>query len=111
MTFGERIISLRKEKKWSQDDLGKKVGTSGPIIGRYERDEVRPSIEVAKKLADELDVTIDYLLGGSRQIFDKELIKKIENIEKLSEEDKKQIYYVIDMALNYHNTKQLFTGK
>jgi transcriptional regulator with XRE-family HTH domain len=109
MTFGERIISLRKNKKWSQDDLGKKVGTSAPIIGRYERNEVRPSIEVAKKLADALDVTIDYLIGGSNKIFDKELLKKIEHIESLSEEDKKQVYYVIDMALNYHKTKEIFT--
>jgi transcriptional regulator with XRE-family HTH domain len=40
MTFGEYIISLRKKKGISQADLGKAIGTSGDIIGRYERDEV-----------------------------------------------------------------------
>ena len=111
MTFGERIVSLRKTKKWSQDELAKKVGTSAPIIGRYERNEIKPSIEVAKKLADELGVTIDYLIGGSNTIFDKDLLKKIEDIENLSKEDKQQVYYVIDMALSYHKTKQTFAGK
>ena len=111
MTFGERIVSLRKKQKWSQDELAKKVGTSAPIIGRYERNEIKPSIEVAKKLADELGVTIDYLIGGSNKIFDKDLLKKIEDIESLSEEDRQQIYYVLDMALSYHKTKQTFTAK
>lgn len=111
MTFGERIISLRKKLKWSQSDLAKKVGTSAPIIGRYERNEIKPSIEVAKKIADELGVTIDYLIGGSDQIFDKKLLKKIQDIESLSEEDKKQVYELIDMALGYHKTKQTFSDK
>lgn len=111
MTFGERIVSLRKTKKWSQDELAKKVGTSAPIIGRYERNEIKPSIEVAKKLSDKLGVTIDYLIGGSNKIFDKDLLKKIEDIESLSEEDRQQVYYVLDMALSYHKTKQAFAGK
>lgn len=63
MTFGQRMIELRKAKKLSQGDLGKKVGTWGDIIGRYERDEVTPSVEVASKLADGLDVSLDYLSG------------------------------------------------
>ncbi len=66
---------------------------------------------MAKKLADELGVTIDYLIGGTIQIFDKELVKKIEEIESLSEEDKKKVYELIDMALGYHKTKQTFSGK
>lgn len=111
MTFGERIIALRKKKKWSQDGLAKKIGTSAPIIGRYERNQIKPSIEVAKKLAEELGVTIDYLIGGSDKIFDKDLLKKIQDIENLSEEDKKQVYNVLDMAIGYHKTKQAFTGK
>ncbi len=56
MTLGQRLITLRKAKKLSQGDLGKKVETSGDIIGRYEMDEVIPSVEVASKLADVLDV-------------------------------------------------------
>ena len=111
MTFGERILSLRKKLKWSQGELAKKIGTSAPIVGRYERDEIKPSIEVAKKLADQLDVTIDYLVGGAGNvILDKNLLKKMQDIELLKEEDKKQVYYLIDMALSYHKTKQAFAS-
>ncbi|WP_394369189.1 helix-turn-helix domain-containing protein [Fulvivirga marina] len=34
----------------SQGELAKMLNTSTSVIGRYERDEMTPSIEVAKKL-------------------------------------------------------------
>lgn len=63
MALGQNITVIRKKLKLSQSDLGKAVGTSGDIIGRYERDEVKPSIEVAIKIADALQVSLDYLVG------------------------------------------------
>jgi transcriptional regulator with XRE-family HTH domain len=109
MTFGERIIMLRKQLKLSQDDLAKKIGTSAPIIGRYERNEIKPSIEVAAKIAEELAVTVDYLLGNSDNlIMDKKLVKRIEDIEALPVEEKDKVYYFIDMALSHHKAKKAF---
>ncbi|WP_408733613.1 helix-turn-helix domain-containing protein [Neptunitalea lumnitzerae] len=32
---------------------------------RYERLEVKPSIEIARKIADALDVSLDYLVGNT----------------------------------------------
>mgnify|MGYP000096835066 CR=1 FL=1 len=109
MTFGERILSLRKKNKWSQDELAKKIGTSAPIIGRYERNEIKPSIDTAKNIADALEVTIDYLIGGSdTMVMDKDLIQKIEDILKMKDEDRNQVFYLLDMAISYHKTKQAF---
>jgi transcriptional regulator with XRE-family HTH domain len=97
MTFGERITMLRKQFKWSQEDLAKKVGTSAPIIGRYERDEIKPSIEVAKKIADALDTTVDYLLGGSAKFNpDKKTLKRLEELELLEDDKKKMVLDLID---------------
>ncbi|WP_126249189.1 helix-turn-helix domain-containing protein [Chitinophaga rhizosphaerae] len=77
MTFGERIALQRKQLKLSQDDLAKNVGTSAPISGRYERGEIKPSIEMAKKIADELEVTVDYLIGGTaNMVLDKNSSKE-----------------------------------
>jgi ribosome-binding protein aMBF1 (putative translation factor) len=44
MTIGEHIMLLRKQKGFSQAALGKEIGTSGDIIGRYERNIMTPSI-------------------------------------------------------------------
>ncbi len=110
MTFGERIALQRKQLKLSQDDLAKKVGTSAPIIGRYERGEIKPSIEMAKKIADELEVTVDYLIGGTaNMVLDKKLLKRMEDIEALPPEEKEKVYYFIDMAITYNKTKKAYS--
>lgn len=51
METGNIIITLRKEKGWSQGDLAKQSGVSREMIGKYERGEAVPSIEAAKKIA------------------------------------------------------------
>lgn len=43
----------------SQDELGKLVEVHGAVIGRYERDEVKPSIEMATELGEALQVSLD----------------------------------------------------
>ncbi|WP_025744104.1 helix-turn-helix domain-containing protein [Aquimarina pacifica] len=106
MTFGERISSIRKRLKWSQDELAKKVGTSGPIIGRYERNEIKPAIDTAKSIADALGVTIDFLMGDDDMVIDKKLFQKIKDIESFTEEEKTKIYDLLDMAVGYHKAKK-----
>ena len=100
MTFGERVLALRKKNKWSQGDLAKKVGTSAPIIGRYERNEIKPSIETAKNIADALGVTIDYLIGGSdTMVMDKSLLKRMKDIQRLKEDEKSHVFALLDAFL------------
>ncbi len=99
MSFGEHITKLRKRKGFSQAELGKAVGTSGDIIGKYERDEVKPSIEVVIKIADVLEVSIDFLVGKSAVELDKPLIKRLQDIQKLSDKDKDYLFFIMDAIL------------
>ena len=108
MTLGQRITDLRKKNKMSQSDLGKRVGTSGDIIGRYERDEVKPSIEVASKIADELNVSLDYMMGKTEFELDKTIIKRVVEIQGLPDEDKSHILYTLDGLLQNVRTKLAF---
>jgi transcriptional regulator with XRE-family HTH domain len=98
-TFGKRLTAMRKEKGLSQDALAQQVGTMGVVLGRYERDEVKPSIEVAAKLSEALGVSLDYLVGNSDVRLDKELIKRITEIQQLSDEDRNGIFYALDGLL------------
>ena len=97
MTFGQKLTFCRKEKKLSQADLGKLSAINGDIIGKYERDEMKPSIETAKKLADGLEVSLDDLVGyGDLRILDKKTLQRLEDIDKLPEVDKQNIFYTLD---------------
>lgn len=96
MDLGSRITELRKIKNWSQSQLAKNIAVSREIVGRYERNDAIPSIEVAKRLADALDVSLDYLVGNAEQKMDKTTRKKIQEINKLNDDDKKMVFTFLD---------------
>jgi len=108
MTLGQHIAVLRKGKDFSQNELGKKVGTSGDIIGRYERDEVKPSIEVIIKIADALEVSIDYLVGKTDFELDKDTLRRIQDVSTLPAEEKKQVFMVIDALIRDFKTRKAY---
>lgn len=109
MTLGQHITALRKKKGFSQGELGKAVGTSGDIIGRYERDEVKPSIEVVVKIADALEVSLDYLVGKTALELDRATVKRIEEVSALPADAKKQIFMVVDALIRDFKTRQAYS--
>lgn len=107
MTFGEHITTLRKRKGLSQSELGKQADTSGDIIGKYERNEVKPSIEVASKIADILEVSLDFLLGKTSVEVDKATLKRLQDIDGLPEDDRQHIFYTLDNLVKAAKLKAL----
>jgi len=110
MTIGEHIALIRKRKGISQSALGKQAGTSGDIIGRYERGVMTPSIDVIIKIADTLEVSIDYLVGKTDLELDKETLSRLNDIAKLPEENKRFVFNMLDMALRDFKAKQAYSS-
>jgi transcriptional regulator with XRE-family HTH domain len=109
MTIGEHILILRKKLNLSQAALGKKVDTSGDIIGRYERDIMMPSIEVIMKIADALNVSIDFLVGKTTLELDTDTLKRVEEVSKLNNEEKDKIFMVIDALIRDFKAKRAYS--
>ena len=108
MTIGEHITLLRKKKNWSQTDLSKAINASREAIGKYERNEATPSVEVAKKIADSLEVSLDFLVDDkAATAFNKQTIKRLQDIELLPNEDKDHIFYMIDNLIKAAKLKTL----
>ena len=80
----------------SQDEVGKLVWVHGAVIGRYERDEVKPSIEMATQLAEALEVSLDYLVGATDILLEKSIVNRILDIQKLKENDKQHVFALLD---------------
>lgn len=87
--------------------MGKKIGTSGDIIGRYERDEVKPSIEVAAKIADVLEVSLDFLIGKTTVEVDNQLLKRVLEVQQMDSEDKDHILYTLDALIKSVKLKSI----
>lgn len=108
MAFADRLAFARKQKKIKQSDLGKTIGTSGDIIGKYERGENVPSIDVATKIADALGVTLDYLVkDGQYEQIDNDTLKKLKAIQELDSDTKNHIFATIDAFIKAAKIKNI----
>ena len=111
MSFGKKIIETRKEKNMSQEDLAKALDATPTTIGRYERDEVKPSIEMAARIANALGVSLDFLVGNSQNIIkDKSMLKRFNEILSISQKDKEHILFTLDSMLRDAKTRQAYAS-
>ena len=82
MLVGERLRTLREEKKLSQGDIQKRTGFVRPYISRVENGHVVPSIETLEKFARALEVPMYQLF------YDGEEPPKLPNLPKRKSCDK-----------------------
>jgi len=96
MDLHSRITELRKQKGWSQSELAKQIQVSREIVGRYERGDAVPSIDIAKRMADAFEVSLDYLVGATEKQLNKDMVKRIEDVDKMKPDDKKMVFAFLD---------------
>ena len=94
------MMLIRKKKKLSQASLGKMIGTSGDVVGRYERDEIKPPIEMATRIADALEISLDYLAGKSDLYLDNNMIKQIQLVSKLPDKEKEYVFVFLNSFID-----------
>ena len=106
--FGKKLAECRKAKKLSQSELARLLNTNHSIIGKYERDEVKPSIDVVKKLADTLDTTVAFLLGETEDmelLKNPDMLKRLNDINNLPQKDREGILFALDGLLRDAKTR------
>jgi transcriptional regulator with XRE-family HTH domain len=108
MSTGKIISDAREQKGWSQTDLADKSGVSRVMIGKYERGEAVPSIEAAKKIADALAVSLDYLVGeGINSKFDRKTVARLQDLENLTPDDKAHVFALMDAFIENKKVKSI----
>ena len=110
LPFGVRLALTRRQREMTQATLGEKAGTSGDIVGKYERGEMRPSIDVAARLAEALSVSLDFLAGLSKVSGDgdPEAVRRLREIAALDEEAKDRVNMVIDALLRDFQARSIY---
>ena len=61
--FGEILADLRRDKGLQQKELGKELHIAGSTISSYESGINLPNADRIIQIANDFDVTTDYLLG------------------------------------------------
>ena len=114
ISFGKKVAVLRKEKKMSQTDLAGKLNTSVSVISRYERDEMAPGIEAAKKLAVLLGSTVGYLLGETEDdnlLKDPQMLKRLQELQGFSDQEREQVYFTLDAVIREIRNRKAYATK
>lgn len=97
----------------TQGQLGTAIGTNGNMVGKYERDEMKPSIEAAAKIADVLGSSLDYLIRGlgpaqsGDESLQSELSVHFAKLQKLPLGDQNHIIAVIDAFMAKSKIKSI----
>jgi transcriptional regulator with XRE-family HTH domain len=68
MSIGDRIKAKRLGLKLTQQDLSKELHITPQHISAIEQNKRLPSLPMLERLAEELGVTIDYLVTGKESV-------------------------------------------
>ena len=112
-SFGKKLKACRETKKISQNELAKLIEAHHSIIGKYERDEVKPSIDVVVKMANVLNTTVGFLLGETEDnnaLKDPLMLKRLNDINTLPNKEKEALLLTVDAFLRDFKTKRAYAS-
>ena len=64
-TLGSRVKAVRKQKGLKQKDLALRIGCNSSHLSDIESDKKSPSLDMLKRISEELDTTVDFFLLDS----------------------------------------------
>jgi transcriptional regulator with XRE-family HTH domain len=126
MTIGERLRTLRKARGLSQAEVEKRTGLMWCYVSRLENGHVTPGLQTLEKLARALEVPLYQILyegeepkpakraararAGEPLFGDKGkqsrvLQKFVENLARMSEEDRDLLYSMAQQMANDRNAR------
>jgi len=94
MSLGQRIRKRRQAMKLTQQQLAKALGLTSQHVSAIEQDKRAPSLTSLAKLAEELGVSVDYLVAGKEGVI-KDTIPAIKADKKLKLEVKKALITLV----------------
>lgn len=75
--FCERLKEIRKKNGLTQEDMASQLNISSVGYGAYERGKNEPDLLTLKKIANILNVSIDYLLENKQEKSKDEIIDEL----------------------------------
>jgi len=110
-TFGQRMARFRKDAGYSQRELAAELGIAQRMIAYYEKQTEHPPTHLLPLLAKTLGVSADELLGIQkpkpvRKTRDTRLWRRFSQIEKMGQQEKRQVLQVLDAFIEREQLKK-----
>lgn len=96
--MGEKLKSLRLEKKYTQKQISERIGLAISAVSSYESGARYPSYDVLVKLSRIYHVSTDYLLGVTSQ--------RTIDVSALDDEEIELVSQLVEQFRKLHNNKK-----
>lgn len=107
MSLSARLIQLRRERDWTQQDVADQVGLHVNQIKRYEAGTAQPSLEGLKKLAVAFSRSTDWLLfEDAERGPDEDLRLQFEAVNQLNPDEKEVARAVLEGLVLKHISRK-----
>lgn len=93
MSFGQNLLSLRKEKRLSQDELGGQLKVSRQTVSKWELGETTPEMDKLILISELFNISLDALVKGTSTSDVKS--KEADTFETKLDKPKKGVYDII----------------
>lgn len=87
MRLEEKIITLRKQKGLSQEELAYELEVSRQAVSKWEMGASTPDLDKIIKMSELFNVSTDYLLKDEEQIIEDANVESIKRVSKKEAED------------------------
>ena len=99
--FAERLKLLRQARSMTQSRLAELLAVNPRAYSRWERGDNVPHLETLVKIADILQVTLDELVGRTKEVSDpkihnNELMSLYHQVDQLPDNEQQALVLVID---------------
>ena len=106
LSFGQKLMILRKNKKLSQKQLAEQLKIGVATVARYETDSRTANRDVLLKLSEYFGVSLDYLVKENEadysSIQDKDFEKLLFEADTLKELDRNTLKNMIKPYIESH---------
>jgi transcriptional regulator with XRE-family HTH domain len=112
--FGENLRKIRRGKGYTQAQLARMAGISRRMVGHYETQVKRPSVDKVKRISSALKVTDNELLGiqpqakvqkKSEEGIPYRIAKKMRIVERLPKRDQDMVFSFINSLAEKNKVK------
>ncbi|MCT2534469.1 helix-turn-helix domain-containing protein [Aquibacillus koreensis] len=102
---GERIRSLRKKQKLSQEELAHLAAIHPTYIGQLERGEKNVTIDTLEKITNALNISLEELFrfSGLNKDVDGAIVQLNKHLSEFSDQDRETLLDMINILIDWRD--------
>jgi transcriptional regulator with XRE-family HTH domain len=110
--FPQKLREARHRRGLTQGQLSQRIGADVQRVSKYERGVLVPTTEILVRIAEALEVNLDYLLrdvalAAEARIRDPELLERFAEIEGLPDNEREALKLVLEAFITKHRVQEI----